>query len=118
MYIKKSVQCKCSFVVLQRKYLIANDNSFSRKKVDGTEQTFKVLRIERHPSYNPSTKDSDIALLQLSEEATLNKYVGIACLPTEEPKIKLEGTCYITGLYPFIAFKKQKKDVGGSVTKE
>ena len=66
--------------------------------MDGTEQTYKVLRIVRHPSYNPSTKDSDIALLEMNEEATLNNYVGIACLPTEEPKTNLDGTCYITGI--------------------
>lgn len=68
-----------------------------RNKVEGTEQTFKVLRIVRNPSYNPSTKDSDIALLQLNQEATLNKYVGTACLPTEEPKTSTNSTCYITG---------------------
>ena len=66
--------------------------------MDGTEQTFKVLRIVRHPNYNPATKDTDIALLEMNEEATLNNYVGLACLPTEEPKIKLEGTCYISGI--------------------
>ena len=81
---------KAMFVDLRKIFI-------SRNKVEGTEQTFRVLRIVRHPQYNPTTKDSDIALLELNKEATLNKYVGVACLPTEEPKIKLESTCYITG---------------------
>lgn len=68
-----------------------------RSKVEGTEQSFRVLRIVRHPDHNPTTKDSDITLLELNQGATLNKYVGLACLPTEEPKLKLESTCFITG---------------------
>ena len=34
----------------------------------------------------------------MNEEATLNNYVGLACLPTEEPKIKWGSTCYISGI--------------------
>eukprot|EP00794_Sanderia_malayensis_P006701 gene6701-7463_t len=66
-----------------------------RDKVEGPEQSFKVTQIVRHPDYDPSTKDSDIALLRLDKEAQLNKQVSLACLPTEPPL--QTQLCYITG---------------------
>ncbi len=73
-----------------------------RSKVEGPEQSFKVIQIVRHPDYNPETKDSDIALLKLDREATLNKNVSLACLPTEPPTD--HQTCWITGMVTFFHF--------------
>ena len=78
----------------------------SGKRV-GTEQFRKVVRFVRHYNFNPDPllKDSDIALLELNHEATLNKNVGIACLPTAPPKPE-DSLCYITGMPYDVIFSK------------
>ena len=84
--------------------LLADDSSYHsfscRTKIENTEQRRSVLRIVRHPRYNPKTKDNDIALLELNREAVLNKNVGLACLPTSPPDPG-NSNCYITGTLAF-----------------
>jgi Trypsin len=46
--------------------------------IEGTEQTIAVSRIIVHPSYNPTTYDNNIALMELASPATLNSRVGLA----------------------------------------
>ncbi|XP_070508809.1 inactive CLIP domain-containing serine protease A3-like isoform X2 [Chironomus tepperi] len=47
-------------------------------------QTFNVLRIFTHPSFNPSNLQNDIAILRLSQSVNLGSTptIGTACLPT------------------------------------
>uniref|UniRef100_A0A673XW99 trypsin n=1 Tax=Salmo trutta TaxID=8032 RepID=A0A673XW99_SALTR len=48
-----------------------------------------------HPDYNSGTQDSDIALIKLSQHATLNSYVSSVALPT---KCGTAGTmCQVSG---------------------
>merc|ERR1712212_579967 len=79
-----------------------NPSSFSvrvgdhdTRKSEGTEATYQVKRVYKHPSYNPRQLDYDIALFELARPITFNKYVSPVCLPSADPPV---GTkCYITG---------------------
>ncbi|MCB0116856.1 MAG: trypsin-like serine protease, partial [Caldilineaceae bacterium] len=48
---------------------------YLRNTNDQTEQFPQVSQVIRHPNYNSSSLDYDIALLRLSSPATLNAYV-------------------------------------------
>lgn len=69
-----------------------------RKKMENSEQVFKVKRIVKHRLYNtggPAT--NDIALLQLSHKARVTPFVNTVCLPKQGEEVT-EGTkCYISG---------------------
>lgn len=51
---------------------------------EGTEQRIPVSVAIAHEDYDPVTGDSDIALLRLSQEVTLNRYAVPVCLPQEQ----------------------------------
>jgi hypothetical protein len=53
---------------------------YNRSQNDGTEQPRDVSTVYVHPSYNPSTSDSDIALLKLASPVTLGASVGVVPL--------------------------------------
>ncbi|XP_067898963.1 mannan-binding lectin serine protease 1 isoform X4 [Heterodontus francisci] len=48
---------------------------------EGTEQVFRAKRIICHRSYNSSTFEFDIALLELPRKVTITDYVMPICLP-------------------------------------
>ena len=74
---------------------ISGDHNLNSE--DGTEQVFNVSRIIVHGGYNTITNDNDIALVRLSEKATIDDYVNTVCLP-EARRILQTGTrCRITG---------------------
>uniref|UniRef100_A0A672UWG5 Peptidase S1 domain-containing protein n=1 Tax=Strigops habroptila TaxID=2489341 RepID=A0A672UWG5_STRHB len=50
-----------------------------------------------HPSFNKTTMDSDIALLQLAEPLEFNRYVRPVCLPAEEEAVQPSSVCVVTG---------------------
>uniref|UniRef100_A0A8C0FVM7 Peptidase S1 domain-containing protein n=1 Tax=Bubo bubo TaxID=30461 RepID=A0A8C0FVM7_BUBBB len=50
-----------------------------------------------HPSFNKTTMDSDIALLQLAEPLEFNPYVGPVCLPAKEEAVQPSRVCVVTG---------------------
>ncbi|MEQ2159114.1 hypothetical protein GOODEAATRI_019225 [Goodea atripinnis] len=51
---------------------------------DDTEQRIGVTMVIPHENYNPATGDSDIALVQLNQSLTLNRYTIPICLPTKD----------------------------------
>ena len=53
---------------------------YNRNQNDGTEQQRGVSTVIVHPDYNPSSDDSDIALLRLASPVTLGPSVGIVPL--------------------------------------
>lgn len=59
--------------------IVAGTNNNS----DGSGQRRSVSRIITHPSYDPSTDDNDIALLQLSAAVTINDPVMLATPATD-----------------------------------
>ncbi|NXX61527.1 OVCH2 protein, partial [Scopus umbretta] len=56
-----------------------------------------VKRYVIHPSFNKTTMDSDIALLQLAEPLEFNHYVHPVCLPAKEEVIQPSRVCVVTG---------------------
>ncbi|XP_078578540.1 ovochymase-like isoform X1 [Branchiostoma floridae x Branchiostoma japonicum] len=66
---------------------------------DETEQRFSLSRLIMHENYAPSpVPNKDIALLKLSQPATINQYVRTACLPQDAEDNPTPGTmCVITG---------------------
>ncbi|XP_016083477.1 mannan-binding lectin serine protease 1 isoform X2 [Ornithorhynchus anatinus] len=53
----------------------------STLKKDDTEQHLYAKKIIFHPSYQATTFENDLALVELSEQAVLNDYVMPICLP-------------------------------------
>jgi len=66
----------------------------NRNSNEGSEQTVRVSRVVKHPSYNPRTMDNDIAMFKLAQPVRFNKYVQPACLGGGAAP---GTTCYITG---------------------
>ncbi|CAH1246044.1 OVCH1 [Branchiostoma lanceolatum] len=66
---------------------------------DVTEQRFSLSQLIMHENYVSSpVPNRDIALLKLAQPATLNQFVGTACLPDGSDDNPSEGTtCVITG---------------------
>lgn len=70
---------------------------------DSHAQDFSIEKIIMHELYKkPVGLSHDIALLKLRKPATLNRYVGLACLPEEKslpnlPIDDLSKKCWITG---------------------
>ncbi|XP_009880733.1 PREDICTED: chymotrypsin-like elastase family member 1 [Charadrius vociferus] len=66
---------------------------------DGSEQILGVSQIIIHPYWNSNNVAGgyDIALLRLSNYATLNSYVQLAVLPREGTVLPNNYPCYITG---------------------
>nr|XP_023835646.1 trypsin-3-like [Salvelinus alpinus] len=74
------------------------------KEPEDTEQHIMSARFIRHPDYNSGTQDSDIALIKLSQPATLNSYVSPVALPT---KCGTAGTmCQVSGWGAFVPATK------------
>ncbi|NXO00088.1 OVCH2 protein, partial [Rhinopomastus cyanomelas] len=66
-----------------------------REKENRQERSVKQYII--HPSFNTTTMDSDIALLQLAEPLEFNHYVRPVCLPAEEEVLQPSQVCVVTG---------------------
>uniref|UniRef100_A0A8C8SKA8 pancreatic elastase n=1 Tax=Pelusios castaneus TaxID=367368 RepID=A0A8C8SKA8_9SAUR len=66
---------------------------------DGTEQYLSVGSKFIHPYWNSNNVAAgyDIALLRLSQSATLNSYVQLGALPTSGETLPNNNPCYITG---------------------
>ncbi|XP_006629408.3 elastase-1 [Lepisosteus oculatus] len=66
---------------------------------DSTEQYISVQRIFVHPNWNSNSVSSgyDIALLKLSQDATLNSYVQLGTLPPSGQVLPNNNPCYISG---------------------
>ena len=65
----------CTYgITVSRVVLGAHDRTNSS---ESSRQTITVLRTIRHPNYNDNTTDNDLALLELSQPATLNNRVAI-----------------------------------------
>eukprot|EP00794_Sanderia_malayensis_P000457 gene457-1099_t len=62
------------------------------KRVEPHEQIKQVVKLYRHSNFNPSTFDSDVALLKLDSPVTITDYVIPICLPYEDDDFKLLKT--------------------------
>jgi len=66
-----------------------------RNRRNGNEQEIRATRAFTHPGWNKRTFSNDIALIELSQPAKLNKYVQPVCLPSSVATVG--SSCYITG---------------------
>nr|XP_055072957.1 chymotrypsin-like elastase family member 1.6 [Misgurnus anguillicaudatus] len=66
---------------------------------EGREQFMTVSQVYIHPNWNSNSVASgyDIALLRLTNDATLNSYVKLASLPPSGQTLPHNNPCYITG---------------------
>ena len=58
-------------------------------KTDKTEQFMSINDVYFHPQYNPTTFDSDIALVKFTKQAIYTDYVIPVCLPTSASDLAL-----------------------------
>ncbi|XP_074790947.1 chymotrypsin-like elastase family member 1 [Natator depressus] len=72
---------------------------YNLNKNDGTEQYLSVGSKVIHPKWNSNSAAAgyDIALLRLSQSASLNSYVQLAALPSSGQILPNNNPCYITG---------------------
>ncbi|MBN3297636.1 CELA1 elastase, partial [Amia calva] len=77
--------------------VVVGDHNINRN--EGTEQYINVYRVFLHPNWNSNNVANgyDIALLRLSQDATINNYVQLGSLPNSGSVLPNNNQCWITG---------------------
>jgi len=68
-----------------------------RTRAEGSEKTYQVVDMWKHPSYNINRKlNNDIAVMKVATDIDFNKYVQPVCLPDTDVPLG-HKQCYISG---------------------
>uniref|UniRef100_W5LV75 Peptidase S1 domain-containing protein n=1 Tax=Lepisosteus oculatus TaxID=7918 RepID=W5LV75_LEPOC len=73
-------------------YLGVTDTGSSTNTVSS-----KVLQIIRHPNYDSSTNNNDIALMKLNSSVSFNNYIQPVCLADTSSSFYNGTSCWVTG---------------------
>merc|ERR1712117_1004888 len=102
-------------------YVSVGDHNIDQYAYDG-ETWFTTKKFHEHPNYNPQTKDTDAAILELYEDIAFNNNIRPACLP-ENDRLSYEGknaivsgwgAIYYDGPNPQILHETQVKVISNS----
>uniref|UniRef100_UPI00398F6AD9 transmembrane protease serine 9-like n=1 Tax=Pristiophorus japonicus TaxID=55135 RepID=UPI00398F6AD9 len=69
----------------------------SLSKTQKGKKTIKVIKTFPHPMFDERTPENDIMLLQLAQEAILNKHVSTLKLPKSTEDVKAGTKCRVAG---------------------
>ena len=79
-------------------YNINRLGAYYREKTIGTEQDITVEKIFIHPKYHiPNLFSNDLALLKLTQAASLSHGTGLVCLPNKLLPLPVGESCWVTG---------------------
>lgn len=63
----------------------------------GDGEIFRVSRVIKHPSFSMNHLRHDVAVLKLSQPATLGRKINTICLPSHGSRVPQGAKCYVTG---------------------
>ncbi|XP_023131900.2 trypsin-2-like [Amphiprion ocellaris] len=69
----------------------------TQQSLNPNEVSRTLSQVIRHPDYNPSTNDNDIALLQLSSAVNFTDYIRPVCLAADGSVFPGGTSCWVTG---------------------
>ncbi|XP_040273762.1 transmembrane protease serine 9 [Bufo bufo] len=102
----------CGATIIGDRWLVSAAHCFNQTKLDqitahmgstalsgADTMAVKVSlkRVIQHPQFNPLTLDFDVAVIELSNALTFNKYVQPVCLPSALQKFPAGWKCMISG---------------------
>ncbi|XP_030264612.1 prostasin-like [Sparus aurata] len=94
LWVLTAAQCLISTNASSFRVILGRD---ALNSTSPNEEIRIVYRLLRHPSYNPTTGDNDIALVQLSSTVMFTDYIRPVCLAADGSVFEHGSRCWATG---------------------